>query len=72
MRIATIRWGRGKFHLYDFEAVETVCGKEAPTDWMCVEGGVTYLVTNHYQTTLDCRACVLAATAENLERCDVW
>ena len=68
-RVATIRWGRGRTHLYDWEAVRTVCGIEAPPDWREIDGGVTYEATRHRHTTVNCARCELAATAEVVEHC---
>ena len=66
MRVATIRWGNGRTHLYRWDAVRTLCGKDAPDDWSLVEGGVTYEATRHYMQRVDCRSCLLAATSEAL------
>lgn len=68
MYVATIQWGkRGKRHLYDWEAVRTVCGKDAPY-WPDVDGPVTYWVVNTHRLA-SCANCLTAATAEVIEQC---
>lgn len=69
MRHATIRWGRGKTHLYLWDSITTACGREAPEDWAQVDGGVTYEAVTHYPSKVTCASCSIAATAEVLDRC---
>lgn len=71
VQVATIGWGKGRTHLYVWEAIKTVCGREAPEDWSEVPGGVTYEATGQYRTRVDCRACQIAATADALDDCKV-
>lgn len=72
-KVAVVRWGKGepKRHLYAWDEVRTICGRDAPTDWFEVEGGVHYeaIRPDHYGYTGDCSNCILSATTENIERC---
>lgn len=69
-RVATIAWNHGRRHLYDWAAVKTVCGKDAP-QWPDVDGPVVYEVTRHWMKGDSCANCHLAATSEALDRCRI-
>ena len=69
-RYATLRWGKGRTHVYDWETARTLCGLDAPY-WGDVDGETAYGTTRHLATTINCARCSFAATAEKLDHCEV-
>lgn len=69
MPTATVRWGQGKTHLYDWHSIRTVCGRDVPEDWTGVPGGVAYESVPNYRTHVTCASCQLGATTDALSAC---